>query len=100
MKDIPNELFEDDLVIHEMLKLFKGARMKSMNPGSLHRKYESELKDLQKFAVKFPGNCSLNKLPRGTNQLKQMKEPLIRKLWIEKYPDRVDVNSRTRLSKQ
>ena len=40
----------------------------------------------------IPGMTSLNKLPSGTTQLKQMKEPIICKLWIQKYPDRVDVN--------
>ena len=92
IKDIPNECFEDDLVIHEMLLHFKGSRKKSMDPGTLYRKYETELKELRKFAVKIPGISSLNKLPSGTTELNQMREPIIRKLWIQKYPDRVDVN--------
>ena len=50
------------------------------------RKYETELNEVRKFALKFPGIGNLSRLPSGTAQLQQMKRPLIIKLWKEKYP--------------
>ena len=50
------------------------------------RKYKTELNEVRKFALKFPGVGNLSRLPSGTAQLQQMKRPLIIKLWKEKYP--------------
>ncbi len=50
------------------------------------RKYENELNEVRKFALKFPGVGSLSRLPSGTAQLQQMKCPLIIKVWKETYP--------------
>jgi hypothetical protein len=52
----------------------------------LWRKYKTELNEVRKFALKFPGIGNLSRLPSGTAQLQQMKHPLIIKLWKEKYP--------------
>ncbi len=56
------------------------------------RKYENELNEVRKFALKFPGVGSLSRLPSGTAQLQQMKRPLIIKLKKEKYPAESGVN--------
>ncbi len=50
------------------------------------RKYENELNEVRKFALKIPGVGGLSRLPSGTAQLQQMKRLLIIKLWKEKYP--------------
>ena len=63
-----------------------GARKKILEGGTLWRKYENELNEVRKFALKFPGVGNLSRLPSGTTQLQQMKRPLIIKLWKEKYP--------------
>ncbi len=70
-----------------MLVAYKGARKRILEGATLWRKYESELNEVRKFSLKFPGICNLLKLPSGTAQLQQMKCPLIIKLWKEKYPD-------------
>jgi hypothetical protein len=57
-----------------------------LEEGTLWRKYENELNEVRKFALKFPGVGNLSRLPSGTAQLQQMKRPLIIKLWKEKYP--------------
>ena len=63
-----------------------GAWKKILEGGTLWRKYENELNEVRKFALKFPGVGNLSRLPSGTTQLQQMKRPLIIKLWKEKYP--------------
>jgi hypothetical protein len=60
--------------------------------GTLWRKYESELNEARKFALKFLGIGNLSKFPSRTAQLHQMKKPLIIKLWKEKYPDETGVD--------
>jgi hypothetical protein len=70
----------------------KGARKKILERGTLWRKYESELNEVRKFALKFLGVGNLSKLPSRTVQLHQMKKPLIIKLWKEKYPDKTGVD--------
>jgi hypothetical protein len=86
--EIADERFTNDGVRQQMQTVFKGARKKDMNPGTLYRKYESEMTTLKKFAYKFPGVGSLSQLPSGTAQLQQMKRPLIIELWKKKYPVR------------
>jgi len=39
----------------------------------LCRKYENELNEVRKFALKFPGIGNLSRLPSRTAQLQQMK---------------------------
>ena len=50
------------------------------------RYYENQLNKLRKFAYKFPGVGNVSELSSKTTQLKQMRLPLIIKLWKEKYP--------------
>ena len=64
-----------------------GAWKKILEGGTLWRKYENELNEVRKFALKFLGVGNLSRLPTsGTDQLQQMKRALIIKLWKEKYP--------------
>jgi len=72
--------------VKEKALAYKGARKKILEGGTLWRKYENELNEVRKFALKFPGVGNLLRLPSGTAQLQQMKRPLIIKLWKEKYP--------------
>ena len=90
--EMPDEYFDDSSVRKSMLERFKGARNGTMTAESLYRKYETELTALRKFACTVTGIGNLHKLPSGTTQLKQVKGPLIAKMWSEKFPDRQDVN--------
>jgi hypothetical protein len=63
-----------------------------MSPAILHRKYESEITSLKKFAYKFPGFGNLSKLPSGTSQLQQLRRPVVAKLWAEQNPAREDLD--------
>jgi len=92
IKEMPDEYFEDFSVRNSILQKFKGARNGTMNAKTLYRKYENEITALRKFACTVTGVGNLNKLPSGTTQLKQVKSPLIAKMWIAKFPDRMDVN--------
>jgi hypothetical protein len=84
--DIPDSRFEDGGVRQNMEQRFKGMRRGEMNAENLFRKYESEMTNLKKFAYKFPGVGDLSKLPSGTAQLQQLKRPVVRKLWVQKFP--------------
>ena len=86
IQEIPDEGFEHVSIGTKMLLSYKGARKKVLEGGTLWRKYENELNEVRKFALKFPGVGNLSRLPSGTTQLQQMKRPLIIKLWKEKYP--------------
>jgi hypothetical protein len=86
IKEIPDERFEHAAIGAAMLLAYKGARKKILEGGTLWRKYENELNEVRKFALKFLGLGKLSRLPSGTVQLQQMKRPLIIKLWKEKYP--------------
>jgi len=68
------------------LLAYKAAQKKVLEGGTLWRKYENELNEVRKFALKFTGVGNLSRLPSGTAQLQQMKRPLVIKLWKEKYP--------------
>ena len=85
-EEIPDKSFEDVRTRPAMLLVYKGARKKILEGGTLWRKYENELNEVRKFTFKFLGVGSLSRLPSGTAQLQQMKRPLIIKLWKEKYP--------------
>ena len=92
ISDIPNERFEEDDVRVQMQLRFKGMRKGGdMNPTNLHRKYETEMTSLKKFAYKFPGFGNLSKLPSGTAQLQQLRRPIVAKLWAEQNPAREDL---------
>ena len=84
--DIPDSRFEDGGVRQNMEQRFKGMRRGEMNAENLFRKYESEMTNLKKIAYKFPGVGDLSKLPSGTAQLQQLKRPVVRKLWVQKFP--------------
>jgi hypothetical protein len=86
IQEIPDERFEHVSIGTAMLLYYKGARKKVLEGGTLWRKYENELNEVRKFALKFPGVGNLSRLPSRTAQLQQMKRPLIIKLWKEKYP--------------
>ena len=87
IQEIPDERFEHVSIGTKMLLSYKGARKKVLEGGTLWRKYENELNEVRKFALKFPGVGNLSRLPTsGTAQLQQMKRALIIKLWKEKYP--------------
>ena len=71
----------------QMQLRFKGMRKGGdMNPTNLHRKYESEVTSLKKFAYKFPGFGNSSKLPSGTAQLQQLRRPFVAKLWAQNNP--------------
>jgi hypothetical protein len=86
IQEIPDERFEHAAIGLAMLLSYKGAWKKVLEGGTLWRKYENELNEVRKFALKFSGVSNLSRLPSGTAQLQQMKCPLIIKLWKEKYP--------------
>ena len=92
IQEIPVECFEHAHIGPAMLLAFKGARKKILEGGTLWRKYETELIEERKFALKFPGVGNLSRLPSRTAQLQQMKRPLIIKLWKEKYPAESGIN--------
>jgi hypothetical protein len=54
IQEIPDEHFDQAAVRPEMLVAYKGARKKILEGGTLWRKYESELNEARKFALKFP----------------------------------------------
>ncbi len=63
-----------------------------MSPANLHRKYETEMASLKKFAKKFPGFGNLSKLHSGTAQLQQLRRPIVAKLCAEQNPAREDLD--------
>jgi hypothetical protein len=93
ISEIPIERFVESGVCLQMQLRFKGMRKGGdMNPTNLHRKYETEMTTLKKFAYKFPGFGNLSKLPSGTAQLQQLRRPLVAKLWAEQNPAREDLD--------
>jgi len=92
IQEIADDRFDQASVRPAMLLAYKGARKKILEGATLWRKYESELNEVRKFALKFPGVGNLSQLPSGTAQLHQMKKPLIIKLWKEKYPTETGVD--------
>ena len=82
IEDIEDKHFSSDDVREHMLQGYKGAK-KGLTGDTLWRKLEKEMTAVKTFASKFPGvNCP-SQLPSGTAQLRQMKKPLIIKLWKE-----------------
>ena len=93
ISEIPDERFVDVTVRQQMQLRCKGMRKGGdMSPANLHRKYESEITSLKKFAYKFPGFGNLSKLPSGTSQLQQLRRPVVAKLWAEQNPAREDLD--------
>ncbi len=86
VQEIPDECFEHAAIGPAMLLAYKGDWKTILEGGMLWRKYENELNEVRKFALKFPGVGNLSRSPSGTAQLQQMKCPLIIKRWKEKYP--------------
>jgi hypothetical protein len=85
LNKIEDNQFVSEDIRYAMRCRYKAA--KANNTGkSLWRKYESELTLILNFAKKFPRVGSLSELPSGSNQLRQMKMPLVQALWIEKHP--------------
>ncbi len=85
LDEIEDDQFADDSVRDAMRRRYKKAKMDN-NPARLWRKYESDLTELRNFAKKLPGVGSLSELPRGSNQLRHMKMPLVQKSWVEANP--------------
>ncbi len=85
--EIEDDQFEDtdNTVRVNMRRMYKGAK-KENTPKSLWRKYEVELTCLWTFAKQIPGIGNLAELPSGSTQLRQMKIPLVQKLWKQKNP--------------
>jgi hypothetical protein len=68
-----------------MLNRYKGTK-KQLSGENLLRKLDLEMRDVRKFASKFPGFNNPAELPSGMTQLHQMKNPVIVKLWTKLYP--------------
>ncbi len=81
IKDIEDIHFEDESVRAGMLAGYKVAK-KSLTEATLSRKLKlDEMKDIRKFAAKFPGFNNPTELPSGTTRLSHMKRLVIVKLW-------------------
>jgi hypothetical protein len=66
IREIPGKHIENEAVRTAMLISYKGTRKKILEGGTLWRKYKSELNEVRKFSLKFPGICNLSNLPSGT----------------------------------
>jgi hypothetical protein len=84
INEIEDVLFEDNSMRADMLNGYKGAK-KELSGTNLLRKLDAEMRDVRKFAAKFPGLNNPSELPSGTTQLSHMKKPVIIKLWKKKY---------------
>jgi hypothetical protein len=84
INEIEDVLFEDDSVWVDMLNGYMGTKKELLGPNLL-RKLDVEMRDVRKFAAKFPGFNNPSELPSGTTQLRHMKKPVIIKLWKKKY---------------
>ncbi len=85
INEIEDDRFEYDSVHRDMLHKYKGAKL-PLSGANLLRKLDLEMRDIQKFAAKFPGFNNPAELPSGTTQLRHMKKPVIAKLWRNHYP--------------
>jgi hypothetical protein len=84
--EIEDECFESPSVRDVMKKRYRGAK-KDLTGESLLRKLDAEMRELRKFASKFPGFSNPSSLPSGTTQLSQMKIPAIVDIWKKTYPN-------------
>ena len=69
-----------------MKKRYRGAK-KDLTGELMLRKLDAEMRELRKFASKFPGFSNPSRLPSGTTQLSQMKIPAIVDIWKKTYPN-------------
>ncbi len=60
IQEILEDRFDQASVCPAMLLAYKGTRKKILEGGTLWRKYKSELNEIQKFALKFPGTGNLS----------------------------------------
>ena len=86
IRTIPNSNFESAGICTKMLRYYKGARKKEMDRGQMWRYYKDQLNEVKKFVYTSPGVANISQLPRGTNQLRQMRRSMVLKLWKEKHP--------------
>ena len=87
INDFEDKCFEDATIRVDMVTMFKGGKARQGLSGSnLLRKLEREMTEVRKFAVKFPGFNNPAGLPSGLTQLRDMKAPVVAKLWKAKYP--------------
>ena len=84
--EIEYECFDNPSVRDDMKKQYRGAR-KDLTGESLLQKLETEMRELRKFAAKFPGFSNPSSLPSGTTQLSHMKIPVIVQIWKKTYPN-------------
>ena len=86
INDFEDDCFEDATIRTDMTTMFKGGKARQGLSGSnLLRKLKREMTEVRKFAVKFPGLYNPAGLPSGLTQLRDMKAPLVAKLWKTKY---------------
>ena len=87
INELEDNCFEDTAIRTDMTTMFKGGKARQGLSGSnLLRKLEREMTEVRKFAVKFPGFNNPAGLPSGLTQLRDMKAPVVAKLWKTKYP--------------
>ena len=86
LSEIPDKMIGDETVRTQMMHRFKVMRKGEMDAGCLLHNYETEMTAVKKFAYKFPGFGSLNKLPSGTPQLQHLRKPVVNRLWVENNP--------------
>jgi len=87
INELEDSSFGDTAVRIDMTTMFKGGKARQGLSGSnLRRKLEREMTEVRKFAVKFPGFNNPAGLPSGLTQLRDMKAPMVAKLWKTKYP--------------
>jgi hypothetical protein len=87
INELEDNCFKDTAIRTDMTTMFKGGKARQGLSGSnLLRKLEREMTEVRKFAVKFPGFNNPAGLPSGLTQLRDMKAPVVAKLWKTKYP--------------
>ena len=99
--EIEDECFDSPSVRSDMKLRYRGAK-KNLTGESLLRKLDTEMRELRKFAAKFPGFSNPSSLPSGTTQLSHMKVPVIVKIWKKVYPNvpGVDYNDKDSVMSQ
>ena len=87
IQELEDGCFEDATIRGDMLAGYKGGKARQgLSGANLLRKLEREMTDVRKFAVKFPGFNNPAGLPSGLTRLRDMKAPVVAKLWKSKYP--------------
>ncbi len=82
---IEDDQFDNESVCEAICCRYKKAKLDN-DSSRLWHKYESNLTQLCNFTKKLPGVGSLSELPSRSNQLRHMKMPLVKKLWIKRHP--------------